>query len=209
MDSLKIISDINTHLSELDDKITKTSKSTAVAFSYLYSRINDIDTNNDRMDKIDVKLSYITNDVNTTRISTYSYYTVLKDNISSVSNNVYSLSIKNDETITGIGDRISKLENEVDKINKKLEKIIEAPERYIVIKKEQPFYIKIFNKAKDTLYKMFHLKQIKQERERIAELEKQRIEEAKRKAEEAEKQRLLKEQQEREEKRNKIKTLLK
>ena len=41
MDSLQLISSINERISELDTKIVKTSKSASVAFSYLYSKINE------------------------------------------------------------------------------------------------------------------------------------------------------------------------
>lgn len=209
MDSLKVISDINNRLTDLDEKISKTSKSSAVAFSYLYSRINDINNHDGKINDINNVVSYVSNDITAVKISASSYYTALKDNITDISNNVYAISIKNDETITGINDRVKKLENAIDEINKKLDNIIDCPYKYIIVKKEPALIIKIFTSIHDALYKVFHFKQIKQERERIAEMERQKAEEEKRKAEAAEKQRLLKEQQEREAKRKQIHNLLK
>lgn len=209
MDSLKLISDINNRLTDLDTKITKTSKSSAVAFSYLYSRINDINGHDDKINDINNAVSYVSSDITAVKIASNSYYTILKDNITDISNNVYSISLKNNDTVSSIIDRIEKLENNINEINKKLENIINCPDKYIMVKKKPALIIRIFTSIHDVLYKVFHYKQIKQERERIAEIERQKAEEEKRRIEEAERQRQLKEQQDREEKRKKIQNLLK
>ena len=191
MDSLQLVGEINTRLTELDNKINKTSKSASVAFSYLYTKINDFNkTDSELENKINYtneRVSYLSNKSDIISSNSYSYFVTLSKNmdnliVSSVTNNFTSLQ---DELIT--------LKNEINDIKLKLNDIIKVPEQYLVVKKEVTTFKSIWSNISDFFYKLFHAKKIREEKIALQQKEKERIEieekirkeqEAKRKAEE-------------------------
>ena len=203
MDSLNLVSDINSRLSYLSNKVDVTSKSASIAFSYLYQKIEEIPDYSKDIDSMNIKISYysnITSD-NTTKIET-----IKADN----SNYVVSI---NDEIInvnkefSNIKKQIEDIQNQINEFNTKLDKIISAPEGYIVVKKEH----KLLKKISDFIYRIFHQKEI-QEQRRLLEEKKKQEEELKRQEEERlkkeEEKKKLAEKKKQEQSRQKIKELL-
>ena len=209
MDSLKIISDINTKINALDEKLAKTSKSAGVAFSYLYSRIGEIENNSDVIKTINDRVSDISYTVEGAKLSSYSYIVSLKGNITDINSDICKISLKNSEEVISLENELKDIKEKLAEFEKKIDDIIECPEKYIMVKKEPPLYIKLIQGIGNFIYKLFHIRKIQKEREALIEAERKRAEEEKRRKEEAEKQRKIREQQEKAEKLNTIKNLIK
>lgn len=59
MNTLDIVSDINGRITELDNKITKTSKAATIAFSYLNSKLDNLPDYQKDLSDLDIKISYL------------------------------------------------------------------------------------------------------------------------------------------------------
>lgn len=59
MNTLDIVSDINSRITELDNKITKTSKAATIAFSYLNSKLDNLPDYQKDLSDLDIKISYL------------------------------------------------------------------------------------------------------------------------------------------------------
>jgi len=208
MDSLKIISDINDHLTTLDAKVEKTSKSASLAFSYLYGKIEQVDDCVNTFKQLDEKVTYVVSDIEKTNIYSYSYFTSLKANITDIklanSNDVISLN----DTIGSLNKKINEIETKMQLIDEKLDKIIDCPEKFIVVKQEPPILIMFFRKIYNLFYRIFHAKQIRETNEALIEKERKRKEEEEERKHQEELERKRKIELEKKEKQNKIKDLL-
>lgn len=226
MNTLDLVTDLNSRMRELDDKLNKISKSASVAFSYLYGKLENIDkyelkvndfedrlisiknSVKENIDNVENKLPDIEKNISDTTIT----LSELKQDISELKE--YKSQI--DTKLIEHSDSINQISYVITDINEKLNSIIELPNNYISIKKEPSIFNKLINKISDIFYIIFHQKQIKEERKRLEEEERKRQEEAERKRqEEAEKQKRkleeIKKKKEQAEidKKNKIKNLLK
>ena len=196
MDSLNVIGDINSRISYLSNKIDITSKSATIAFSYLYQKIEEVPNYTSEykedMNNINIKFSYYSN-----------FITNNTNNIESIKSQLDNINNYKNE-INIIKSELNNLKQLINQINQKFDSIINAPEGYLVIKKESTFD-KIKNKISNFFYVIFHQKQIK-EQKRLLE-EKKKEEEQKRLEEEQ--KRKIAEQKKQEQSRQKIKELLK
>ncbi|MBQ3415874.1 MAG: hypothetical protein IJH39_11200 [Clostridia bacterium] len=208
MDSLKIISDINDHLTTLDAKVDKTSKSASLAFSYLYSKVEQIDNCVDTFKVLEEKVSYVASDIEKTKLYSYSYFTSVNGNCADIKLTTSNSIIYINDKIKEIENRFDEIDTKLDAINERLIKIIDCPEKFIVVKQEPPIIIMFFRSIHNWFYRLFHAKQIREEQERIAEEErkKQEAEEERKKKEAFERQK--KAEQEKLNKQNKIKNIL-
>ena len=59
MNTLDIVSDINGRITELDNKITKTSKAATIAFSYLNSKLDNLPDYQKDLSDLDIRISYL------------------------------------------------------------------------------------------------------------------------------------------------------
>ncbi len=59
MNTLDIVSDINGRITELDNKITRTSKAATIAFSYLNSKLDNLPDYQKDLSDLDIKISYL------------------------------------------------------------------------------------------------------------------------------------------------------
>lgn len=207
MDSLQLISSINERISELDTKIVKTSKSASVAFSYLYSKINEFNkTDTDLENKIQFtneRLTYLSSKADIISNNSYSYYITLSDTLDNAINTSVTC------TVNSIEEKLDELKNEINKIKEKLIDIEKVPERYIVVKKEKTTFRQMLSNISNFFFKLFHTKKIKQERIEQERLEQERREIEKQAQIELEIQRKVEEEKRNAEAKKKIKELIK
>jgi len=215
MDSLNIISDIGKHITELNEKLDKNSKATTIAFSYLYSKIEDLDKNQVDSKKLSERVTYFKTALSDTNsdISRLSSYVTKLNNDSNnyIINTVSPLEAE----IKDIKKEISDIKESITIINEFIKKIEETPDNYILIRKENNFK-KFIDKINNFFYRIFHQKQIKEQiRLQQEEEERKRLEEEerKRKIEEENKRKIelkrIEEEKKKEESRKKIKELIK
>lgn len=207
MDTLQLVSSINERITELDNKITKTSKSASVAFSYLYTKINDFNkTDSDLENKINFtneRLTYLSSKTDLVSNNSYSYFVTLSDNLNSV------ITCSVDSTFNDLKKEIEDLKTSVNEIKEKLVDIDKVPERYIVVKKERTTLGKLLHNIGDFFFKLFHAKKIKQERIEQEKLEQERKEKELKLQQELELQRKAEEEKRNAEAKKKIKELIK
>jgi len=99
MNSLDIISDISNRITELDNKITKTSKAASVAFSYLNTRLDNLPDYKKDISDIDIRVSYL----NVITDKNKNDITITNSKIKDI-----------DNTINVINDKISETNNDID-----------------------------------------------------------------------------------------------
>ena len=174
MDSLNVISDINKHITELSNKIETTSKASSVAFSYLYSKIEDLSKLNRDIDNLDIKVSYFHSVLGEEKRNISSYISGLHNNIIKLEEDNSNYCITVNGTIDIITNSINSVKDEfneefknikkdIELINKRLDSIINVPQNYIVVKKSTKLY-EFFKLIGDFFYKVFHYKKIQEER---------------------------------------------
>lgn len=197
MDSLNVVNDINKRMGELDEKITKTSKSAAAAFSYLYSQIEEIDLN-DVQSKINFtneRLTYITSNTAVFTADIESKVTGMQNQLTEVSKS--------------ITDQINGIREDISFLQEKMFDIIKVPEQYIVVKKENKGLKGFFKDISDFFYMVFHRKKVREERELAYMREKARIEAEERIKIEDERRRKAAQEKRSAEAKSKIKNIIK
>ena len=207
MDSLQLISSINERISELDNKIIKTSKSASVAFSYLYSKINEFNkTDTDLENKIQFtneRLTYLSSKADIISNNSYSYFVTISNDLDTVINSTVTTTVKS------IQDELNEIRKDINELKEKLVDIEKVPERYIVVKKEKTTFHQILSNISDFFFKLFHARKIKQERIEQKILEQERREIEKQAQIELEIQRKVEEEKRNAEAKKKIKELIK
>jgi len=229
MDSLNLIGDINNRISYLSNKIDVTSKSASIAFSYLFQKITEVpnykeDINNIKTNVggIDTRLTYcsyvITNSLEPTVASLLidnNNSTVSLNNANTQINSIKNTLNKYNNDISSMKSDLNDIKETVKDLSEKITNILTCPDGYIVVRKQSTFKENL-KKIGDFFYKIFHYRQIKNEKIRIEkekqEAELRRIEEEKRLEQERKEAELRRKQEEEKTKqlnRSKIKELLK
>lgn len=182
MDTFKLIGEINKDISRLDEKINSTDKSATIAFSYLLSKT----------DKVNSDLSYTSNKVGKIIEDT----NIFKSEFVTLQNNLINISKTNSEVLllnTGINDNIinlsTKLEeivsdidnikNRLDNLEKKFNNIETVDSGFIIVRREEGFIEKIYKKISNFFFKLFHTKNIIEAKEEVERKELEKKEEEK------------------------------
>ena len=184
MDTFKLIGEINKDISRLDEKINSTDKSATIAFSYLLSKT----------DKVNSELSYTSDKVVKILEDTNNFKTEfvnLQNNIISISktnSDVLLLNTGINDTITNLSDKLKEIDSDIIDIKTRLEDLenrfnntVIIDSNFIIVKKEEGFIEKIYKKISSFLFKLFHTKKIIETKEEIERKEIEKKEEEKQK----------------------------
>lgn len=163
MDTFKLIGEINKDISRLDEKINSTDKSATIAFSYLLSKT----------DQVNSDLSYTSNKVSKILEDTNNFKTefiTLQNNLINVSktnSDVLLLNTNINNSIETFSDKIEKIDSDIIEIKNRLDNlennfnnIIKIDSGYIIVRREEGFIEKIYKKVSNFFFKLFHTKKI-------------------------------------------------